>query len=72
MIDNAQVARNDLVLKQRSRWNIDTLSVIRYYDNSSLERDISSKENVSTDSQVIQLEYIWNSLKSIQELLDLN
>ena len=36
MIENTQVARDDLVLEDRARWNIDSISVIRNDDDRAL------------------------------------
>ena len=43
VIENAQVAGDNLILKDRTRWNIDSVSVIRNDNDSSLIRAILIK-----------------------------
>ena len=44
VIENAQVAGDNLILKDRTRWNIDSVSVIRNDNDSSLIRTILMKQ----------------------------
>lgn len=36
MIENAHVAGNDFVFKNGARWNIDSIAMIRNYNNGAL------------------------------------
>jgi len=50
MIEDAKVARDNLVLEDTARRNINSLTKVGHDDDSSGKSDIGAKSNVSTDS----------------------
>jgi hypothetical protein len=67
VIENAQVARDNLILQDRTRWNIDSVSVIRNYDDRALETDILAKGNIARNSQMVSLEHVGNGFEAARE-----
>jgi len=67
MIQNAQVARDDLILENRTRWNIDSVSVIRNDDDRALETDILAKGHIAGNSQMVSLEHVRNGFEAARE-----
>ena len=83
VIENAQVAGDNLILKDRTRWNIDSVSMIRNDNDSSLitillirlkfnllnylETDILAKRNITRNSQMIGLKHIGNGFEAARE-----
>lgn len=88
MIENAQVARDNLILQDRTRWNIDSVSVIRNDDDralfpviescsvscliSYLETDILAKGDIARNSQMVSLEHVGNGFEAAREFRHLN
>ena len=45
VVENAKVARDDLVLKYSTGWDVDSFAVIRYDDHRPLHSTVDSGEN---------------------------
>lgn len=67
MIQNAEVARDDLVLQHGARWNVDSVSMIRNNDHSSLETDILAKGYVPRNCEMIGFQHVWDGFETTQE-----
>jgi len=67
MVENAEVAGDDLVLQDGPRGNIDAVAVIGDDDDRSLQSDILAEPHVARDRQMIQFQKIGNFLGSATE-----
>lgn len=67
MIENAKVARDDLVLQDGARWNVDSVSMIRNYDHSSLETDILAEGYVPRNCEMIGFQHVRDCFETTQE-----
>mmetsp|Transcript_34103 Transcript_34103/g.57323 ORF Transcript_34103/g.57323 Transcript_34103/m.57323 type:complete len:269 (+) Transcript_34103:106-912(+) len=64
VIENAQASRDDLVLKEGARGDVDVLVMVGYDDHSSRECDIGSKAHVTRDSEMVELEDVGDVLET--------
>ena len=73
VIQNSQVSRHNFVLKDGSRWDIDTLTMISNDYNCAFENNFAfpSKSNISRDCQMIKLQNIRRISNSPKEIIDL-
>ena len=71
MVQNAQVARNDLVLKDRSSRYVNLVSVIGDDDDGASKRHSFAKSDISRYCQVVKLQDVWYRSKPLQKLFDL-
>lgn len=53
MVKDTKVATHDLVLKDRTWWNVDSVTVISYNDDSSTKLNVGAKSDVSSYSKVV-------------------
>merc|ERR1712008_198560 len=67
------VSRHNFVLKDGSRWDIDTLTMISNDYNCAFENNFafSSKSNISRDGQMIKLQDIRSCSNSPNKIIDL-
>jgi len=58
MIQDTEISRDDFVFKEGSRWNIDSFTMVRNDDHSTLECDIFSKSDITADCQMIKFQHV--------------
>ena len=71
MIQNSQVARNNLVFKDSTSWNVNSVSMVGNDDYSSFQSNSSSKSYVSRNGQMVEFQNVGNGSKSAEEFFDL-
>lgn len=71
MIEDVEVARDDLVLEDTARGNVNVRASVGNNDNSTLEDNICSESNISSDSQMVQLQDVGRVLEARHEAVDL-
>jgi len=71
MIQNFQVARYDFIFKDGAGWDVDSVTVDCYDDNSTFQSNVSSKLDITSNRQVIQLQNVWDVFKTTKEIFHL-
>lgn len=71
MLQNAQVTGDDDVLQDGAIWNVNRVGVIDNNDNGTLQSDVSTKLDVTSNGQVVQLQNLGHVRDSLLEVIDL-
>ena len=71
MVENAQVARDDLVLEHRARRDIDARAVVGDDDDRALQRHLLADRDVARDRQVVELQEIGDALEALRVIINL-
>ena len=71
MIKDAEIARDDLIVQDGSRWNVNSTSVVGYNDYSSRQDNIVPKCHISSHSEVIKFKNVRRGLESRQKVINL-
>jgi hypothetical protein len=68
MLKQAQATLHDNVLKDRSRWDVDSAALCGNDDNSALECHTTAEVDGTSDSEVIQLQHLGDGGDSLLEV----
>jgi len=71
MIDDAQVARDQLVFQARPIWNHDPVALVGNDDTCPRQTDTLAEPHVTGDGEMIQLGDVGYGLESFLEICDL-
>lgn len=71
MLQDTQGTGNHNVLQDRTIWNIDGLTLIDNDNHSSLQSDVSAQVDITSNSQVVQLQNLRHVRNSLLEVIDL-
>lgn len=71
MVQDVEVAGNNLVLQDRARGNVNMRASVGNNDHSALENNIRTKRNISSDSQVVELQNVGWVVEAGQKVVDL-
>ena len=71
MVQNPEIARDDLVFENCPRGNVDLVSVVGDDDDRALQTHTFAKGDVATDGQVIQFDDVGDAGETIQEQINL-
>jgi hypothetical protein len=68
MLEESQATLDDNILEDRSWWDIDGGAFVGDNDDGTLESDITSKVNGTSDGQVVQLQDSWDGWNAALEV----
>lgn len=69
--DHIQVSGKQPVLQNTAIGNINPLTFVRHYDNSSTKGDVTTEVYISSNGKVVEFEDARNLLEPLLKLLDL-
>lgn len=71
MVENAQVAADDLVLKGGAGGDVDAVAVIGHDNDRAAERYALAERDIARDCEMVQIHDVRDALEPRQELVDL-
>lgn len=71
MVNDGQVARNQLVLQHTALRNLDLVTLVSDNDDGTTEGDVPTENNVALHCKVVKLDHFWDRLETLLELGDL-
>ena len=71
MVEDPEIAGDDLVLDDGARRDVDPVALVGDDDDGAPERDALPEGDVAADGQVVQLDDVRDAAEPLQELVDL-
>ena len=68
MINNSQVARNQLVLQNTALGNLDLVALVGNDNHGTAERNVAAKYHITLNCQVVEFDHFRNRLEPLLEL----